>query len=204
LVGYCELFVKEEVIMRRFMHGFLILAMLAIAPLPGTVYAYSIQFTVTGICTYASDTDWLGDALDPGDITTATGQFDSSDISSLGVIQFGEGYGNTLTWYIGDVAFVESDDVDFDMGYPMLYWEGPLGIAMEAIWPYSIGVVARSGVGVWSINSGGGVGSGPVTCLYEGEWSSIEYSSPVPEPATIFLLGSGLVGLAGIGRRKFR
>lgn len=42
---------------------------------------------------------------------------------------------------------------------------------------------------------------------YDGGWFAMDnftYNEPVPEPSTIFLMGLGLVGLAGLGRKKFR
>lgn len=46
--------------------------------------------------------------------------------------------------------------------------------------------------------------SRPVTTSKTESVSMDNDASPIPEPATILLIGSGLVGLAVIGRKKFK
>jgi hypothetical protein len=46
------------------------------------------------------------------------------------------------------------------------------------------------------------IGSNPITIYYDGGELTLP-GQPVPEPATMILLGSGLIGLAGYGRKKF-
>ena len=46
-----------------------------------------------------------------------------------------------------------------------------------------------------------GLNAGPEEIMLTGATST---TRPVPEPATMFLLGTGLIGLAGFSKKKFK
>ncbi len=93
---------------------------------------------------------------------------------------------NTFTWAIQlSNADIVSNGVGF--GFGVTFYNPPtVGSSGNFAWEFSSGTWTQETDSAIFMNYGARV-----------------VASPVPEPATMLLLGSGLIGLAGYGRKKF-
>ena len=145
-------------------------------------------------------------------------------VASVGDIAFGGGYDEDGNYDLGDEISVESKwlfaswldgafdtYIDPDTG---TYIDDPAKIVQEAIWYkeneddslfaswnlLSEGII-DFGITGWDIRVVNLVTLDVNGNIIEDNQSQL-FAAPVPEPATMVLFGIGLIGLAGIGRRK--
>ena len=157
----------------------------------GSAQAALMNFTLTGEVSYA-DSNLFN--LAAGDSVTVDGTFDDGVLSGgTGSVYFDAGSGNTFVVTAGDATFTEADDVSGGV-YPRLDLTAYAFEDLRFLFDVGAGGYFDSGLGYFDGDDGD---SGIVT----GTW--VDFSmSPVPVPAAVWLLGSGLLALVGIARRK--
>jgi len=163
-----------------------------------------VDFSVNGtINAAASGNSW---GLEVGNLFTASGQFDDSiftlDIDGSTKIFDFTSSTNNMTISFGSTVYTDEMDV-FDGANMFLTASGAFdGISYlsDSVNPEfeSTGFVG----GPFDVT--GTDYAGDYARYVDGTWDSGSYTqvAAVPVPAAIWLFGSGLLGLAGIGRRK--
>ena len=144
-----------------------------------------VNFTLSGTVDGSSGSPY---GLSIGDTITASGVFDNSVLASSPYTVYFNG-GNTLSITAGSLTLDQTQD---EGGSPRLEFDS-LGNLM------GLNFYAQS------------FDSGALAFLIEdnslnfatGVWDASSFSTtPVPVPAAMWLLGSGLIGLVGVARRR--
>jgi len=188
---------------------------------------YSLTLTSTGTNTYDAIFDITGVPTPPADFYASAFTFKFSGNDNFNITSLTAPAGSTQTWLVADYNtnsgvqvltggsynnLLESNKVGF---YNYYVSSGqPISSVNEIAITSSTDVeflfsFSQSGVGgldaiadliafkaLYLTNDGG-------TVQFQG-WLSQDLATRVPEPGTMMLLGSGLIGLAAWGRKKFR
>ncbi len=164
----------------------------------GMAQSALVDFVLSGDITSADAGNGFG--VSAGDTITVTGTFDDSLLTGSGneTVFFDAASGNSLSFSLGSQSFTQMDDVDYGAGgAPKLtFTDGSFTgfqyLAEFGSYGYfsSVGTLIDAGDDNFFNNYVG------------GSWVQYSLRTPVPVPAALWLFGSGLLGLAGIARRK--
>lgn len=163
----------------------------------GSANAALLNYTITGDVVLG---DEFGDlnafGLTAGDTITATGIFDDSVLTAgSGIIDFSSGSGNTMTINVGTEIFTASNDTGFGTG-------GGPNISLNSLSLTGFDFQAFIGTNGAAADFNSNFTSFDDFGYLFGDWQTTVEITAVPVPAAVWLFGSGLLGLAGIARRK--
>ena len=173
----------------------LLVSTFALAAGAGGVQAALVNFTLSGTVGSADAGNAFG--LNIGDSITMTGVFNDSALNDVGAesVVFSAGSGNSLDIVVGTMSFTETDDVDYSLGSsPSLsFFDGAFTGFDFLTYFGTFGQFESTVLSAGAMDDNFNV--------VNSAWTNYSVAA-VPVPAAVWLFGSGLLGLAGVARRK--
>jgi hypothetical protein len=196
--------------------GFVMVLLLVAIPcvsFGATIYSYSVTDTSSGLGSGVY-TLTVGDRGGDGDSTTydATLSVDTNAVANTSIAWFAIKFDGGATGVITDSGITASDDSSWEVGdrsvdvlnynnFPSSTWTG--GYAS----PITGGFALDGGAYSWTFDFDLSNALNMAPSLQVGFSAPHGYpriSQSIPEPGTLMILGAGLIGLASLGRKKFR
>lgn len=170
------------------------LAVIALCMASAGTQAAQVNFTLTGEVIYGDFGNLFG--LGTGDPVSVVGTFDDSVLTGgTGTVDFSGVPGNSFTVTAGNYTFTEADDITGGV-YPLLALNAGAFVDFDFLADIGFFGYFDSQLGYFD-------GDDDNYGTISGTWTEFSMTPVVvPVPAAAWLLGSGLLGLAGIGRRK--